>query len=380
MRTLAVSHFEHNMPDKLCFRTEAEFVAWLQRRTAWRAPGLRLGIGDDAALVEVRPGRELILTTDMSIEGVHFRPDLHSPQAVGHRALARSLSDIAAMGGRPRYALISLAVSRHMSRAWMEGFFHGLLSLARRFGVAVIGGDTAIVRGASTIDVVVAGEAPCGKALHRSGARAGDHVFVSGPLGLAALGLRLLQSPARRGTILEGDTPRRSHLQSHGGGSGAASAIRAHLFPQPQCALGQFLSEQELATALIDVSDGLSIDLNRLCDASKVGARVFAERIPLSQQDKPRGRTSASSLLSPETADALELALHGGEDYQLLFTVSPARKPTIPHRFGKLPLNCIGEIQASRAIQLITLDGKSHPLEPRGYDHFARRWTKRVPG
>ncbi len=373
MRALAVPHFEHNMPDRPCFRTETEFVAWLRRRTTWRAPGLRLGIGDDAALVEVRPGRELILTTDMSIEGVHFRPDLHPPQAVGHRALARSLSDIAAMGGTPRYALLSLAVSRHTSRAWMEGFFHGLLALARRFGVAVIGGDTAVVRGASTIDVVVVGEAPRGKALRRSGARPGDQVFISGRLGLAALGLRLLQSPGRRRTILRGDAPRRSYLQARAGKSVAASAIRAHLFPQPQCALGRFLSEQELATALIDVSDGLSIDLKRLCDASEVGARVFAERIPLPPLEKPKGRTVASSLLLPEAADALELALHGGEDYQLLFTVSPAKRPQIPHRFGKLPLHCIGEIRAARGIYLLTPDGKTRPLEPHGYDHFARR-------
>lgn len=338
---MAASRFEHNMPDKPRFRTETEFVAWLRHRTARRAPGLRLGIGDDAALVEVPPGQELILTTDMSIEGVHFTSRLHPPQAVGHRALARSLSDIAAMGGTPRYALISLAVSKHTNRAWIEGFFQGLLALAKRFGVAVIGGDTAVVRGASTIDVVVAGEVPRGRALRRSGARPGDQVYVSGRLGLAALGLRLLPSPARRRKPAE------------------MAAIRAHLFPQPQCALGRFLSEQGLATALMDVSDGLSIDLKRLCDASGVGACLFRDRIP--------------SPPLPDAADSLELALHGGEDYQLLFTVSPTKRSQIPRRFGRIPLHCIGEIQASRGIQLITPDGKTRTLEPRGYDHFARR-------
>jgi thiamine-monophosphate kinase len=300
-----------------------------------------LGIGDDAALVEVAPGQELILTTDMSIEDVHFTLRLHPPQAVGHRALARSLSDIAAMGGTPRYALISLALSKHTSRAWIEGFFQGLLALARRFGVAVIGGDTAVARGPTAIDAIVAGEIPRGRALRRSGARPGDQIFVSGRLGLAALGLRLLQSPSGR----------RKHT--------AAAAIRAHLFPQPQCALGQFLSEHALASALMDLSDGLSIDLKRLCDASGVGACLLADRIP--------------SPPLPDAADALALALDGGEDYQLLFTVPPAKRPQVPPRFGKIPLHCIGEIQAPRHLHLLTPDGRTRPLKPHGYDHFAQR-------
>jgi thiamine-monophosphate kinase len=329
------------MRDKPAFRSESEFITWVERRTRRRTPGVRLGIGDDAALVEVNPGQELILTTDMSIEGVHFTPRLHPPQAVGHRALARSLSDIAAMGGTPRYALISLAVSKQTSRAWIEGFFRGLLALARRFEVAVIGGDTAAVRGPTAVDAIVAGEIPRGRALRRSGARPGDQIFVSGRLGLAALGLRLLHSHSGR----------RKHA--------AAAAIRAHLFPQPQCALGQFLAKQGLASALMDISDGLSIDLKRLCDASGVGACLLADRIP------------SPSL--PDAADALALALDGGEDYQLLFTVPPAKRTQIPPRFGKIPLHSIGEIQAPRSLHLLTPDGKTHPLEPQGYDHFAQR-------
>jgi thiamine-monophosphate kinase len=328
------------MRDKPAFRTESEFITWVERRTRRRTPGVRLGIGDDAALVEVAPGQELILTTDMSIEDVHFTLRLHPPQAVGHRALARSLSDIAAMGGTPRYALISLALSKHTSRAWIEGFFQGLLALARRFGVAVIGGDTAVARGPTAIDAIVAGEIPRGTALRRSGARPGDQIFVSGRLGLAALGLRLLQSPSGR----------RKHT---------AAAIRAHLFPQPQCALGQFLSKQGLASALMDLSDGLSIDLKRLCDASGVGACLLADRIP--------------SPPLPDAADALALALDGGEDYQLLFTVPPAKRPQVPPRFGKIPLHCIGEIQAPRRLHLLTPDGRTRPLKPHGYDHFAQR-------
>jgi thiamine-monophosphate kinase len=401
--------------DKPFFKSEAEFISWLKRRTTPRAPGLRparrltdqgtgdewgfspqaglhLGIGDDAALLGVAPGQELILTTDLSIEGVHFTPNLHPPQAVGHRALARSLSDIAAMGGIPRYALISLAVSKHTSRTWMEGFFQGLLALAQRFRMALIGGDTAVGQGPSAIDVIVAGEVPCGKALRRSGARPGDGIFVSGCLGLAALGLRLLlrgrtACPERREEV--GERVVRCHESgAHRRKCAEAAALRAHLFPQPQCALGRFLSEQGLATALIDLSDGLSLDLKRLCDASKVGARVFAEQIPAPRLEEPQSLPRAaraggtagpfaplragSALLVAGAADSLALALDGGEDYQLLFTVPPAKRSQVPSRFGKIPLQCIGEIQAARRLRLVTSDGKTLPLEPHGYDHFAR--------
>ena len=328
------------MRDKSFFKSEADFIAWIRRRTPRRVAGLTLGIGDDAALITVPRGRELILTTDMSIEGVHFTATLHPPAAVGHRALARSLSDVAAMGGTPRYALISLAVTQRTKRAWLEGFFNGLFALARRFAVVVIGGDTAVVTGPVASDVVVAGVVPRGRALLRSGAKPGDRIFVGGRLGMAALGLRLLMSRSRIRNSVE------------------RAALRAHLFPQPQCALGRFLSERRLATAMMDLSDGLSIDLRRLCDASGAGANLFADRIP------------APPL--PDAEDALGLALQGGEDYQLLFTVSPAKAAKIPRQFGRIPLRCIGEIRASRGIDLVSQDGNTLPFEIHGYDHFSR--------
>ena len=347
-------------PMKTTFRSEVDFIAWVKRQAVRRAAGLRLGIGDDAALFQVSPGRELILTTDMSIEGVHFTSNLHPPRAIGHRALARSLSDIAAMGGVPRYALLSLAISAHATRAWLDGFYGGLLALAKRFSVAVIGGDTAIVQGPSTIDVVLAGEIPRAKALRRSGARPGDQLFVSGRLGLAALGLRLLRSrKGAQGKLREGAEERNLHSSTACRKPEEAAALQAHLFPQPQCALGQFLSKRALATALMDLSDGLSLDLTRLCDASGVGARLYQDRIPTPGL--------------PDRALSLELALDGGEDYQLLFTVSPRRAPHIPRRFGRVPLHCIGEIHARKGIRLITPEGKSHTLPPRGYDHFRGR-------
>jgi thiamine-monophosphate kinase len=222
----------------------------------------------------------------------------------------------------------------------LEGFYDGLFALARRFAVAVIGGDTAIVDGATAIDVIVTGEVPRGRALRRSGAQAGDRIFVSGRLGMASLGLRLLLSRTERRRPVE------------------RAARRAHLFPQPQCALGQFLSERRLASAMMDLSDGLSIDLRRLCDSSGVGASLFANRLPIPP--------------IPDAADALGLALHGGEDYQLLFTVSATKASKIPRHFGRIPLHNIGEIRAAKGISMVTPDGKTLPLEAHGYDHFAR--------
>ncbi len=320
------------------FKNESQFVRWLQTRI--RSVGhVRLGIGDDAALVEAKHGQEIILTTDLSIEDVHFLHALHPPRSVGHRALARSLSDVAAMGGTPRYALVSLALRRGTTRVWIDEFYRGVLALAERFGVAVVGGDTARVRGATMIDVMVVGEVPRGEALRRSGARLGDRLYVSGRLGLSALGLEGLRSRARvRGAEQQ--------------------ALKAHLFPEPQCALGRFLRERRLASALMDLSDGLSTDLARLCEASGVGARLFAAQIP-----GPEG---------PDPARSLELALHGGEDYQLLFAVPPRKARLVPRRFHGVQLHWIGKVQRSKRLHLVGNDGKVQPLELRGWDHFRR--------
>ncbi len=306
---------------------------------------MKLGIGDDTALVAVAQGMALALTTDFSIESVHFSAKLHPPQSVGHRALARSLSDIAAVGGIPKFALISLAISNRTTRAWIEAFYGGLIGLAKRFGVAVIGGDTAVVSGPTTVDVIVAGVVEPARALRRSGARPGDGVYVSGPLGLSALGLQMLKSGARSQ------------------GRRTSPAVHAHLYPEPRCMLGRFLSQRRLASALIDISDGLSTDLGHLCEASQVGARIWADRIP------------KQSLLNGPRLDReaqLNLALHGGEDYQLLFTVSPRKSWEIPGRFQGVHLHRIGQILGSRKVLLVDGRGKQVVLRPGGYDHFRK--------
>jgi len=330
------------------FRNERQFVRWLQKVTPRARGRIKLGIGDDAALVAVAADRNLVLTTDLFIEDVHFTRALHPPQSVGHHALARSLSDIAAMGGRPRFALLSLALSERTTRAWIRDFYSAFSALAKRFGVAVVGGDTAVTRGKALIDVILAGEVAPGRALRRSGARPGDQIFVSGRLGLSALGLRLLKSPKHRGR----------ESQS------SAEAIRAHLYPEPQCALGRFLSQERIASAAIDVSDGLSTDLSHLCDASGVGAWIGEELIP-----KPLDSASRRE----GDWDPLALALHGGEDYQLLFTVPRHKAHKVPRRFRGVSLHWIGGIGASKKLVLFRADGMKQTLHPAGWDQFRRQ-------
>ena len=334
------------------FRSETEFVRWLERRSPQAGGRLHLGIGDDAALVGVARGNDLILTTDLSIEGVHFLRAVHPPRSVGHRALARSLSDIAAMGGTPRFALVSLAISKRTTRGWLEEFYAGFRALAKRFGVAVIGGDTAVVPERTAVDVVLVGEVRRRRALLRSGARPGDQIFVSGRLGLSALGLRMLK--ARRAELRRPAPP--------------VEAVEAHLYPVPQCALGSYLSAKRLASALIDISDGLSTDLGHLVEASGVGARVWESLIPAPEVSASR----AARGINP-----LELALHGGEDYQLLFCVPPRKVSLIPREFRGLPLRRIGEITRRRALRIVRTNGTQERLHPAGYDHF-RDWAAGV--
>jgi thiamine-monophosphate kinase len=347
------------------FRSEAEFVHWLRRRWPERAPGLDLGIGDDAAVVRPRRSHDLVLTTDLSVENVHFRLDLHPPQSIGHRSLARSLSDLAAMGAKPRFALLSLAFPAQTPRRWVTGFYAGLGALAERFEVQLIGGDTAVTgSGPVVVDLIAIGEIERGRALRRDGAKAGDRLYVTGQLGVAALGLAVLEHGARpTKTIARDGTRRIEH-----------AALPTHLYPQPRCAIGRYLATRRLASAAIDVSDGFVRDLGRLCDSSACGARVRQDRLPVVETriEGAAGSHSRRKSSLPAGLDPLELALYGGEDYELIFTVPRSKVVRLPRSVEGVKLHEIGEITADSGLRMITSDGRESSLNPRGYDHFQK--------
>lgn len=322
-------------------RSEAELIRALQKRFP-AGGGLRVGIGDDAAVLAGDARHDWVVTTDLLVEGVHFLTGAQPARAVGWKALARSLSDVAAMGARPRYALVALAVPATTPTRWVEEFFAGVKAAARRPGVRLAGGDLSAAPQV-VADVQVLGTVAKGRALLRRGARPGDVLVVSGTLGWAQLGLTALR---RRRT------------------SGLARAVRAHLYPQPRLRLAEALARRGGLSALIDLSDGLSTDLAHLCEASGVGARIFAEEIPTVKLARRLERRLGVSRLA--------LALHGGEDYELLFTLPRARAARLPKKLAGVRLTLLGEITRGRGIILVDAAGRERPLRPRGWDHFRR--------
>jgi thiamine-monophosphate kinase len=314
-----------NMPVK-----EPELIQRIRRAASSGHQKPARGIGDDCAVLTVPRGHEILVTTDFSLEGVHFRREWHPADSVGHRCLARGLSDIAAMGGTPHSAFLSLALPHDLPQRWVDDFIRGFLKLAKRYSVTLAGGDTAQSPDGILADIIVVGTVTTGKAILRSGARAGDIIYVSGTLGASVATLQEL----RRGKKLR------------------PSAHIRHFYPDPRIAIGKFLREKKLASSMIDTSDGLSTDLRHICDESGVGAVIEASALPSVPGD-----------------DGLQYALHGGEDYELLFTAPPARR--IPRTIAGVPITRIGKITRGRHIKLQTPDGNSHPLPAGGWQHFA---------
>jgi len=327
------------------------------RQRSGSGPGLRLGIGDDCALLRTRPDEELAVTTDLSIAGRHFQLNWHPPEAVGHRTLARGLSDLAAMGARPVAAFLSLGLPRELttaakgrresrasgSRAWVDRFFDGFMALAEAHKTPLAGGDLA-ESPIALADIVLVGAVPRGHALLRSGAKPGDMLYVTGSLGGAAAGLELL--PAFAGT---GSSRRPAKIPKN-----LETPLASHLYPQPRVAQGLSLQRRGLATAALDVSDGLSTDLAHLCEESGVAALVEAQCLPV------------------HPGASIDQALHGGEDYELLFTARPATR--LPRRLAGVAITRIGRIMRVKpgepAVQLIT-GCVVEPLEPKGWEHFS---------
>ena len=291
-----------------------------QNRARVGHPFVLAGIGDDCAILRVKPGHEVLVTTDFSLEGVHFRREWLPAWDIGRRCLVRGLSDIAAMGGEPTAVFLSLAVPKSTKQAWIDEFFQGVLELAKTYKVRLAGGDLAQSPGGVLADIVVVGQVPKGQALMRSGAKPGDGIYVSVALG-RAIELEWWKRLRPRQT---------KYILRH----------------DPRIKLGVAL--RKLASACIDVSDGLSTDLSHICEESGVGAVVEQEAIPVI------------------TGSRLELALHGGQDYELLFTSS---KP-VPEKIGGVYVTLIGEIIKGRKMQLVDAAGRRRELPVCGWEHF----------
>ena len=317
--------------------------------------GLRIGIGDDAAVLRPRAGADWVLTTDAFLENVHFLLRVHPPEAVGYKALARATSDLAAMGARPRFFLLSLALPPSCTGKWFDRFLDGMSRAARSFGLVLAGGDTTR-NPLAAINLTVIGEVASGRAILRSGARPGDLICVSGTLGEAELGLRLLQ---RGGHKFPAGSKWSPHPRKN-----LKSLLQKHLYPEPRLALGEWLAKNGTATAMIDTSDGFSTDLAHLCEASSVGARVWAGRIP---------KVAVLLGLQKLYLDPLRLALDGGEDYELLFTLPKRLAPRLPKAIRGVPITIIGEITRGRRIILIDDAGRAKTLPAQGWNPFRKR-------
>jgi thiamine-monophosphate kinase len=306
-------------------------------------PALLQGIGDDVAVIEMR-GKVLLVTTDILIEGIHFDRAWIDPYRLGKKALMVNLSDIAAMGGVPKYFLISLGLPKNLSLSFISLFYRGLKEGTKRFQVDLIGGDTSLSQ-KIVINICLLGEGKRGELLFRRGVKVGNDLFVSGTLGNAALGLKILQK--------EGFMGRPKGL------------IEKHLSPSPRIELGQALARHRLATAMIDVSDGLLIDTTHLLEESGVGARIWEDRIPLSR--------SYRKWIHSYSKDFYQVALTGGEDYELLFTASPEKKEKISTLAlsSKIPITWIGEILPQKeGFHIIRRDGKEYSPGRLGFEHF----------
>jgi thiamine-monophosphate kinase len=327
---------------------ELELIDQIRSVKQARSSAVALGIGDDCAILRPPAGSELLVTTDFSLEGRHFRRDLHPAAAVGHRCLARGLSDLAAMGATPVAAFLSLALPAELlasrkGQQWVKEFFAGLQRLADRSKTPLAGGDTAQSPAGILADIVLIGSAPRGRSLRRSTARPGDLVYCTGHLGGSAAEI---EGMLARGKMARLDGGQKAH---------------PHLLPEPRLTVGSWLMKRRLATACIDLSDGLSIDLTHLCAESDVAAEVEATALPLHPLALALGSTRG-----------LDLALNGGEDYELLFTASPTAK--MPRSIAGVPITRIGRItrrsRSSPAITLIERDDSRSPLKPGGWEHF----------
>ena len=325
---------------KLTELGEFALIATIKEMAAAGADVIK-GIGDDAAIMRPSPGMVALVTTDLLLEGVHFNLDFIDPYRLGRKAVAVNLSDMAACGGTPTAFLVSLATPAETDMAFVRSLYQGMLEQTQEFKVSLVGGDTS--RGEKLlISITLMGEAEEAKVIYRSGAKKGDHVFVTGALGDAALGLQLLKQGKKDGGL-----------------------VQRHLAPVPRVREGREIACRGLATAMIDISDGLAADLGHIVEASSVGAEIRLSCLPLSEDYRKE--------VAGYNADTYALALTGGEDYELLFTAPEERTAAIQKLAQEMgiPITMIGEItDASHEMKIYREDGKEYRIEQWGHDHF----------
>jgi len=357
---------------------EFDFIQRLRDQTRSRKHSARLitGIGDDASVISQLAGRAVVVTTDVLAEGVDFYREATPPRLLGHKALAVSLSDIAAMGARPLWSLVSIGLPDDVwNDAFKDEFFEGYLRLADEYGVALCGGDVSRTVDQIVIDSILLGEVSSGAAVLRSTARPGDQIYVTGALGGSAAGLKLIEMGARIsrqeavGSKQEDEGVRGTNPTVREGAERSdddliQTLLLRHLCPQPRVGWGIVLGEERLAGAMIDISDGLSSDLKHLCGESNTGALIQSDSLPL-DEDVVR-------LCGRRALDPLALALHGGEDFELLFTVRPENAARLPKRVDGVAISCIGEITNEPGQIRIAEKNRVWDLEPQGFEHFKR--------
>ena len=332
------------MPD---LTGENKIIRFLQTRYPANSARLKKGIGDDAAVIETgRSGEYWLVTTDMLLEGVDFRREWMPPRLLGRKAVAVNMSDLAAMGARPRFFVVSLALPSGISEGWMRAFYDGLTEPESAQGARLIGGDLSRSKSGIGISITALGESLRRKVLYRSGGKAGDLLYVTGCLGRSGAGLKLLRT---------GDARTRARAKR--------DALRSHQTPSPRCEAGVWLAQCGFVRCMMDLSDGLSMDLPRMCAASGVGAEIRLADLPVFEESRQWG------------CDPAELALHGGEDYELLFAVSKSKGRQFEKLYpAKLPkITKIGEMtDAAGAIGILGPGNRRRRLPEHGYDHFRR--------
>ena len=327
---------------------EDELIERIRRRIPSSEGGvLRLGIGHDAAVI--RPERrDWVVTCDQFLEGVHFLADKHSPESVGYKSLVRATSDVVAMAAQPRLFLLSLVLPAERTGAWLNRMLFGMARASRLLNLRLAGGDTTRSPGKNGrigLNLMVLGETVRGVRMGRAGAKPGDEIYVTGALGRAQLGLELLS---------RGGTDQQKYRK----------LLAPHYYPTLPLDFALWLGRNRLASAMMDISDGLSTDLARLCKSNGVGARIYADQIPA---------VVVPGSLRSRAFDPLTLALHGGEDYGLLFTVARRKASRIPRVFSRTRISHIGEIVRGSGVSIVTASGDSSPLTPGGWDPFRKR-------